>query len=143
MPRLVGVLLVCLGLGACGESNTEEYKDDFPPIDRGLVALSREVQQGLTEADDRSLATQFGAYTRRLADLRDRLADLEPPDTLSEDHDALLAAMSAVRGALADIAQSARSGDAPAARAAAIRLVREGARLERTRRRLARDLTDL
>ena len=73
MPRLARVLLLCLALTACGESADEQYKEDFPAIDRGLVALGNDVGEGLRGADDATLAQRFAGYARRLGRLRDRL----------------------------------------------------------------------
>jgi hypothetical protein len=136
--RLLGVLALCLALAACGKSTEEKYKEGFPPINRGLVVLGEDVGQGLRSANDRTLAAAFSAYARRLDGLRERLDGLEPPDSLSKEHEALLAAMTAVHGSLADVAGAAGRGDATAARDAATRLVRGEAGLDAVRGELAR-----
>jgi hypothetical protein len=143
VPRLVGVLLLCVALTACGKSTEDKYKDGFAPIDRSLVALSDDVGEGLRNADDARLADQFAGYAQRLGGLRKRLDGLEAPDPVSKDHRALLAAMAAVRSALADVAEAARRGDAVAAGGAATRLVRGGARLDEVRAELAREVRAL
>jgi hypothetical protein len=130
-------MLLCLALTACGDGGEESYKQDFPPIDRGLVALGDEVESGLRSADDATLATSFAGYARRLGRLRQQLSELEPPDNLRKRHDALLAATGATRADLEAIATAARRSDAAAAKAAATALVRDGARLEEARRELA------
>jgi hypothetical protein len=138
VPRLVGVLSLCVALVACGKSTEEKYKDGFAPVDRGLVALGDDVAQGLRSANDAGLAAEFAGYARRLGALRERLDALEAPGRLSGDHEALLAAMTATRADLSEIAAAARRADAAAAGAAATGLVRSAARLEETRARLAR-----
>jgi hypothetical protein len=143
VPRLVGVMLLCVALTACGKSTEDKYKDGFPPINRSLVALGDDVGEGLRNADDARLADQFAGYARRLAGLRERLDALEAPDPVAKDHEALLAAMATVRGALADVAEAARRGDAVAAGDAATRLVRGAARLDAVRAELARDVRGL
>jgi hypothetical protein len=140
VPRLARVLLLCLVLTACDKSADEQYKEDFPAIDRGLVALGNDVGEGLRGADDATLAQRFDGYARRLGRLRDRLEELEPPGGLESDHQRVLAAIEAVRGELADVAAAARRGDAGAAGAAATGLVRDGDRLDRARARLAREV---
>jgi hypothetical protein len=138
---LLGVLLIALGLSACGKSTEDEYKEAFPPINRGLIALGDDVGAGLRDAggsDDQALAREFGAYSRRLGGLRERLDGLDAPSGLGGDHDALLTAAATVRTALADVAAAARRGDTAAARDAATRLVRGGARLDEARSELAR-----
>jgi hypothetical protein len=143
VPRLLGVLLLCVALTACGKSNEDKYKDGFPPIDRGLVVLGNDVGEGLRSADDPRLADQFAGYSRRLSALRERLDGLEAPDPVSKDHEALLAAVAPVRGALSDVSEAARRGDAAAARDAATRLVRGWARLDEARSELAREVRAL
>jgi hypothetical protein len=137
VSRLVGLLLLCLAVAACGGGDDQSYNEDFAPIDRGLVALGEEVESGLRTADDATLATRFAGYARRLGRLREQLDDLEPPDGLRERHDALLAAMGATRRDLDGISTAAKRSDVAAAKTAAIDLVRHGARLEDTRRDLA------
>jgi hypothetical protein len=140
VPRLAPVLLLCLALTACEKSTDEKYEEEFPPIDRGLVALGDDVGEGLRSADDATLAQRFAGYGRRLGRLRARLRELEPPGGLESDHRRVLAASAAVRGELADLEEAARRGDAAAAGAAATRLVRDGARLDQARERLAREV---
>ena len=140
MPRLARVLLLCLALTACEKSADDQYKEDYPPIDRGLVALGDDVGEGLHSADDATLAQRFGVYAQRLGRLRDRLDELEPPGGLESNHQRVLAAIGAVRGELAGVAAAARLGDPGAAGAAATRLVRDSARLDRARAGLAREV---
>jgi hypothetical protein len=140
VSRLARVLLLCLLLTACGKSTEEKYREEFPPIDRGLVALGDDVGEGLRTADDATLAERFAGYARRLGRLRDRLEELEPPGEVKSEHQRLLAAIAAVRVELEGVAEAAQGGDAGAAGAAATRLVREGARLDQARARLAREL---
>jgi hypothetical protein len=140
VPRLVGVLILCAALVACGKSAEEQYEEGFPPINRGLAALGKDVGEGVRSAGDATLAGKFADYARRLAALRGRLDELEPPDRLANDHSQLLAAIGAVRGELTDVADAARRGDAAAARDAATRLVRDSARLDDARSAVVRDL---
>jgi hypothetical protein len=140
VPRLARVLLLCLALTACEQSADEEYREDFPPVDRGLVALVDDVGEGLRTADDATLAQRFAGYARRLGRLRDQLDELDPPDGIESDHERLLAAIGPVRRELTDVAAAGRRGDAGAAGAAATRLVRDAARLDQARARLAEEV---
>jgi hypothetical protein len=143
VQRLASVLILCLALTACGKSAEEKYEEGFPPINRGLTALGDDVGRGLQTSTDAELAGEFGGFARRLGELRRRLSGLEPPGPLEHDHDQTLAAISAVRSALAAIAEAAKRGDAAAARDAATSLVREGAGLDEARARLARAVRGL
>jgi hypothetical protein len=147
VPRLLSIaLLMALALSACGKSTEDKYKEAWPPIDRGLVALGGDVAGGLRDAGrlgDTALAARFAGYERRVGALGDRLDALEAPDRVSKDHQALVAATAAVRRALADIAQAARRGDAAGAGDAATRLIRAEAMLEEVRARLARAVRTL
>jgi hypothetical protein len=141
VPLLLSALLLALALTACSESAEDEYRDELPRIDRRLVALGGDVNEALRragESDDSALAREFGGYAGRLGELRGQLEELDAPDRLAQDHDELLAAMAAVRRALAEVAAAARRGDADGAREAATSLIREGERLDRDRRELAR-----
>jgi hypothetical protein len=140
VPRFAGVLLLCIVLTACDKSADEQYRDEFPPIDRGLVELGDDVEEGLRSADDATLGQRFAGYARRLGRLRDRLDELEPPGGLESEHQRVLAAIGAVRGELAQGAAATARSDAGAAGAAATRLVRDGARLDQARARLAREV---
>jgi hypothetical protein len=136
----VSALLIALALTACGESAEDKYREEFPKIDRQLAALAVDVGEGLREAggsDDSELAAEFNTYARRLAQLRRRLDDLEVPDGLTKNHEALRSAIVATLGALTDVAAAAGRGDVAAAREGATRLVREGARLDTARDDLA------
>jgi hypothetical protein len=140
VARLLSALLIALALAGCGESAEDKYREEFPKIDRQLAALAADVGTGLRDAggsDDRALAGEFGRYARRLGELRGRLDDLETPGPLKKDHQALLTAMAATRGSLADVAAAAQRSDPAAAREAATRLVREGERLDEARGELA------
>jgi hypothetical protein len=135
------LLLLCAAPAACGKSDDERYREDLPPINRDLNALAADVGRGLHDAGasgDAALAGEFAGYARRLGALRGRLEGLEPPGSLAADHDRTLAAMAAERTALSGLAAAARRGDPAGARAAAIGVVRGGARLDAARSELAR-----
>jgi hypothetical protein len=140
VARLIGALLAVLALAACGKSAEDKYRADFPPINRDLAALGEDVAAGLRKAgqsDNAAIARQFGGYARRLAELRDRLDELDPPGSVKRDHARLATAATATDRALADVAAAARAGDAAAAGAAATRLVRSGQDLDSARRKIA------
>jgi hypothetical protein len=140
VARLIGALLVVLALAACGKSAEDKYRSDFPPINRDLAALGEDVAAGLrnaSQSDDAAIARQFGAYARRLGELRDKLDELEPPRPVKQDHARLVAAAADTDRALGDVAAAARAGDTVAAGAAATRVVRSGQDLDSARSKVA------
>jgi hypothetical protein len=142
----VSALLVVLALTACSESAEDKYRDEFPSINRELAVVAGDVAHGLRSAggsDDRAIANEFRGYARRLGELRGRLEDLDSPNSLSEEHDRLLAAIAAVRTALGEVAGAAERADPAAAREAGIQLVQDGERMDEARRKLARGAREL
>jgi len=138
--RVLSALLVVFALAACGKSAEDRYRADFPPLDRDLAALGRDVAAGLRDAGqsgDAALARRFGGYARRLGELRDRIDELDPPNSIRSEHEQMVSGAAATDRALADVASAARAGDEAAARAAATRLVLSGQDLDEARRKLA------
>jgi hypothetical protein len=134
------LVLAALALAACAGGGEDDYGDELPRLNREIAALGDAVGVRLRDAarsTDAELAADFRGYARRLGELRRRAEGLEPPERLAARHEELLAAMSAVRAALEDVAEAARRSDPAAARAAAARLVRDAERLDQARRRLA------
>jgi hypothetical protein len=138
--RLLSALLVVLALAACGKSAEDRYRADFPPLNRDLAALGQDVAGGLRDAgqsSDTALASRFAAYARRLDELRDRIDDLDPPNSVKSQHRRLATAATATERALADVVSAARAGDSASASAAATRLVLSGQDLDAARQKLA------
>ncbi len=144
--RLLSVPLIALALLGCGDSTEDEYRDGFGTVNRQLVALGDLVGAGLRnagESDDAELTREFRGYAGRLAQLRGQLDELDAPESIEREHERLLTATAAVRASLGAIAEAAQHGDAAAARAATIELVRGSERLSQARRKLARAVRDL
>jgi hypothetical protein len=143
--RLLALLvsaLAAVAVAACGggDSTADTYKDDFPPINRRLVALGSEVGDTIGNAGsstDQELADDLGREARQLGDLQQQLDDLDPPEDLAGDQDALVSAMDAAQGDLNAIAAAVRDGDVGAAREATRKLIRDSNDLRDSRRRLA------
>ena len=140
-------MVASLALVACGgDSAEDEYKEAFPPVSKGVVALGEEVGasiEGAGESSDEQLAEDFDGYAQRLDELEKDLSDLEPPDDLAEDQDALISAIDDVQGSLEQIAEAAQESDADAAREATIGLVEGSTALRDARRKLATAVRDL
>ena len=144
---LAAAVLAALGLAACGGgSGEEDYKDDFPPLSREIVSLGREVGESIEnagESSDRELAGDFAGFATELGDIHRELDELEPPDDLADEQDALSSAIGEVHGSLEDIADAAEESDPDAARQATIELIQRSEELRETRRALALAVREL
>jgi hypothetical protein len=137
----LAVLLAALVVAGCGESAEEKYRDDFAPLNDGIVALGKQVGATITEAGRRSdaqLADAFGDYARELGDLQQRVEGLDPPENLADGQSNLVAAMGDVQGSLARIGEAALRGNPDAAREATEELIQGSRRLSDAREALAR-----
>jgi hypothetical protein len=151
VPRRLAALaaagFAALGLAACGAGGSEdEYKDEFPQISREIVSLGREVGDSIenaAESSDRELAGEFSGFAEQLGDLHQELDELEPPDDLADEQDALSSAIGEVHGSLEDIADAAEESDPDAARRATIDLVERSEELREARRALALAVREL
>jgi prefoldin subunit 5 len=135
-----------LALGACGGDGESDYKDEFEPISKDIVALGEDVGKAVQEASgttDERLADQFGNFAQELGDLQQKLDELEPPEDLADEQDALTSAMGEVQGALEGIASAAEQGDVDAARQSTEDLIQGSVDLRDARRKLARAVDDL
>jgi hypothetical protein len=128
-------LLFCIALLAgCGESDEEQFRDDFDPINERLSDLGEEVGDALQAARSKSnteIAEQFDGFAEDIADIGQDVEELDPPEDLQDEVDRLEGAIADVETALTTIADAGESGDAKAARAATVDLIDEGERLDK------------
>ena len=145
------IALSALALAACGEgtggqSTEDKYKDDFPPLSRRLVSLGQDVGnsiRGASGSTDQKLAEDFTGYGEQLGEIQQEIDALEPPEDLADDQEQLVSAIGDAQGALNDIAEAARNGDAQSARRATLDLIRSSKQLRDSRRRLAGEVQQL
>jgi uncharacterized protein YukE len=145
-PTALATALVAIVLAGCGGSSEEDYRDEFEPISQDIVALGEDVGQaveGASGTTDERLADQFGNFAQELGDLQQDLDELEPPDDLADEQDALTSAMGEVQGALEGIASAAEQGDVDAARQSTEDLIQGSTDLRDARRKLAQAVRDL
>lgn len=146
-PRtaLAVALIAILGIAACGDDDdggdAQALQDDFPALSERIQSLGEEVGDTIETAEnasDEQLAQEFDDFEQRLADLRQELQDLEPPEELADERDDLVAAMGDVRSSLEEIATAAEDGDAVAAGQATIELLERSNELREARQALTR-----
>ena len=154
-PLLLALITALLALGllaGCGDddggnggNDAAELKKNFDtayrPINDEFLALGRETGEVIQAArgkSNASLATAFKSLSARVAAIKARLDNLEPPPDYERDTERLSNVMALVGGDLDEIAQAADAGDAAEARTQAQELVRHSVEVRTARRALAR-----
>src|SRR2546423_10999570 len=92
MSSAAGLLLATALLAGCGSDKTQSFKDDYKPVNDRLLALGTSVGQAVSDAankPDLVLAGQFTEFAAQLRSLRGRVDDLDPPDDLKAQTQAL------------------------------------------------------
>jgi hypothetical protein len=129
---LVAALALVFGASACGEDDTEQFKEDYNQAVRPLSTLGDDVAASLVGAEgqsDRAIATQYDKLADRFERARKNLSTLEPPDGTEEEFDELLALLKRGVTDLRAVARAAREGDPAEAQKATRTLVKTGQRL--------------
>jgi hypothetical protein len=141
----LAVLLGLSLLAGCGSDkksgpSKEKYAEQYKPINDQFLALGQVVAETVRTAKgqtDVALANTFDDQANQVGDLKKRLEDLDPPDDYKPDHDKLVAAMGLVQADLQQISDTARAHDAPGAKAATERLIKDSEQVRTPRRALA------
>jgi hypothetical protein len=135
------LLVLALGLSACGESEKDKYIDDFKPLNDKLLNLGNELAQAVDGADkktDAVLAKEFTSLATRLEAVNRDIAGLDTPAELQDEADALNSRLGATIGDIEDIARAARGNDAEEAAAATVKLATDAQKVNTAQNRLAR-----
>lgn len=144
LPRRHAVLLSLTVLAAfaaagCGGDSSEDkadaFKEDYKPLNQELIDVGGQLGTALQGAKGKTndqLATQFDELASDLGGVGDKIADLEAPDDLQADVDALTEEIADGEDTLKEISTAARAGDPAAARTATVGLVTK-----------ARDINDI
>jgi hypothetical protein len=134
---------LALAFGACGESEENEFKEDYNAAVRPLSELSADIGDSISGAGGRSndqIAREFERLADKAQQARDNLGQLEPPDEATESFDMLLAALARGARDLRAVAEAARDGDPAAARRASEDLNESGRAIQRAETALQRDV---
>jgi hypothetical protein len=129
---LVAVLALAFGSFACGDDDSEEFKEDYNRVVRPLSTLGDDVAASLATAGERSdseNAARFDELADRSERARERVARLEPPEDAQEQFDDLLVLLKQGVADLRAVARAARQGDPAEAEEATQALVETGQRV--------------
>ncbi len=131
--RLVATFAVAcalpLSVAACGESEDNEFKDDYNTAVKPLSDLNADIGNSIGGAAGKSndkIANEFEKLASKAQETRDNLSELEPPDDAKESFDKLLASLEQGTDDLRAVAQAAKEGDPAAARDASQDLINSG-----------------
>lgn len=140
-PAFLVVLVPVIALAGCGQSQEDEYADDFKPLNDRLLRVGERIDTGLGSAGDQTnakLARQFAGFASDLENVNEDIADLDPPKELQDESNALTERTDVVVKDLKDISEGARSGDRMATTRATLAFGRHAQRLNQAQNRLAK-----
>ncbi len=138
---LLTLVLVALPAAACGESDKDKYIDDYKPLNDQLLDVGQDLSKAIQGADtqsDAQLAATFEGLAKELEGVRDDIADLDTPDDLKEESDALTKRIDSAVGDIEDISKAAQENDAQAAAAATVALGAAAVQVNRAQNALAK-----
>jgi methyl-accepting chemotaxis protein len=124
---------LALPLTACGESEDNEFKEDYNAAVKPLSELNTDIGDSIGGAAGKSndaIAKEFDKLADKAQETRTNLADLEPPEDAKKPFDKLLASLKEGTDNLRAVAQAAKDGDPVAAREASQDLVASGQEIQ-------------
>lgn len=148
---LFAVALVggALAIAGCGDSDSGPSADDasadYNSIDRSIQSFGTQLAQALSAAStktDAQLGDQFDGLSDKSNRLLTEVKNLEVPEDLKSDKDALVSAFDDGVQDIEDIAAAVSSSDADAARTAATKLIRDSEAIRDSRAQLKAALAD-
>ena len=116
---LLTLVLVALPAAACGESDKDKYIDDYKPLNDQLLDVGQDLSKAIQGADtqsDAQLAATFEGLAKELEGVRDDIADLDTPDDLKEESEALTKRIDSAVGGIEDISKAAQRERCPGRR---------------------------
>jgi methyl-accepting chemotaxis protein len=125
--------VLALPLAACGESEDNEFKEDYNAAVKPLSELNTDIGDSIGGAAGKSndaIAKEFDKLADKAQETRTNLADLEPPEDAKKSFDKLLASLKEGTDNLRAVARAAKDGDPVAAREASQDLVASGQEIQ-------------
>jgi hypothetical protein len=134
---------LALPVAACGESENNEFKEDYNAAVKPLSELNTDIGNSIGGAAGKSndaIAKEFDTLADKTQETRTNLADLDPPDDAKESFDKLLSSLKKGSDNLRAVAQAAKDGDPVAARQASEDLVASGQEIQKAESELQNDV---
>jgi methyl-accepting chemotaxis protein len=132
-----------LSLTACGESEDNEFKEDYNAAVKPLNELSEDIGNSIGGAAGKSndaIAKEFDKLADTAQETRTNLADLDPPEDAKESFDKLLDSLKEGTDNLRAVAQAAKDADPAAAREASQDLVASGQQIQQAESELRKEV---
>jgi len=138
-----GVVAIAIGIAGCGgggDDETDSFSDAYKPVNADLLAFSTDLSrtaQGASGKSDAQLAREYDGLATDLEAINRRVENLDPPQDLKDELDAMTRDLDSTVGAIEDIAAAARRNDARAAREATRALLVASAKVNQNQNKLA------
>jgi hypothetical protein len=144
----LAVLLATAALVGCGGSDApsaDDAKSAYESVQSELENLGQDIgrqMQGAGNQTDDALERSFDELQERADAATERLRDLDVPDDLADERDALRDAVDRGTDGLGDIVEAVRNADATAASEAAQQLVADSEEIRKAREAFERALDE-
>jgi hypothetical protein len=139
-----GTVLAALALAACGgddgPSKSEEFAEDYKPLNAKLLATGKKLNSALQSANEKTnaqLATQFNTLSRDTGDIGEQIAELDPPEESKDDVEDLTESIATVSATLEKISDAAGANDPKAANTETKRLLTQSLVLNTAQNKVA------
>jgi ABC-type transporter Mla subunit MlaD len=121
---LASVLALVIAAAGCGGSDSNDFIESYNQTTAPLQELTTEL--GSAAGGGANAEKQLNQMADELADVRTKLAALDPPEDAQDELDAMVAALQDTADQVREIAKSAKSGDVEALTSAATELANTG-----------------
>jgi hypothetical protein len=104
LPALT--LAAALLVAGCGGSDSDNFADDYKPLNDKLLRLGREAGTAVTTIPRRSPnqnGRTFGSLAQDVGEIQQQFDDLDPPDDLKQPLDDLVSGLGDLQGQLENI----------------------------------------